>query len=209
MSKPKPFFINTDAPLDPDVSLQGYPDHDIYPYHYEKKVITRTGLEVFMRPIKPEDTSRLLDLFDSLSPRTRYYRFFSPLTVLPQDMLIRFTKIDYSKDMALAAIDPADTKEKILAVARFISKPDQSDAEFAVVVRDEWQGKGVGRVLLENLIMIAKEKKIERMSGYVLAENTHMLSLASQLGFSLSRIPEENLYFLKADLNSKVVNKTK
>ena len=200
-AKPKPFYKNTDSSLDPDAPFPGYSDHNIYPHHYEKKVITRTGLEVFMRPIKPEDSSLLLDLFDALSPRTRYYRFFSPLNVLPQDMLIRFTKIDYNRDMALVAIDLADTKEKILAVARFISIPDLSEAEFAVMVRDEWQGKGIGRVLLENLIMIAKEKKIESMSGYVLAENTHMLSLAGQLGFSLTRIPEENLYFLKVDLN--------
>ena len=177
-----------------------------YPGHYEKRVVTRTGLEVFMRPVKPEDAPLLLDLFNSLSSRTRYFRFFTPLKTLPRKLLIGFTQIDYRKDMALAALYQTEKEEKILAVARFISRPDQADTEFAVVVRDEWQGKGVGRVLLENLILIAGERRIESMSGYVLSENIHMLSLARTLGFHLSKIPGENQYFLKIDLRSKAIN---
>lgn len=188
------------------VSSSDHMPVSIYPHQYEKKVMTRTGLKVFMRPVKPEDVPLLLDLFNALSPRTRYYRFFSPLKVLPHDMLIRFTQIDYKKDMALVALDRTDSKEKILAVARFMSKPNQPDAEFAVVVRDDWQGKGIGRALLENLINIARDKKIESMSGYVLAENTHMLSLGRQLGFSLSKIPGEDQYVLKIDLNLISIN---
>lgn len=177
-----------------------------YPCHYEKKVVTGIGLELFMRPIRQEDGPLLLDLFNSLTHKTRYYRFFSPIKELSQEMLKKFTHIDYNSDMALAAIDVSETGERVLAVARFMSKPGESETEFAVVVRDEWQGKGVGRVLLENLIMFAKEKKFLSMGGYVLAENTHMLSLARQLGFSLTRISEENLYFLKIDLNSMAIN---
>lgn len=169
---------------------------------YEKKVITKTGLQVLIRPIKPGDAALLVDLFNSLSPQTRYYRFFSNLKKMPDDMLKRFTQIDYDRDMAFVALDEFDSKERILAVARFISRSNQSDAEFAVVVRDEWQGKGIGRVLLENLISYAKERKIKILSGYVLAENIHMLSLGRQMGFSLARIRDENQYFLKMDLDS-------
>jgi acetyltransferase len=169
---------------------------------YEKKVITRTGLQISMRPIKPEDTALLVDLFNSLSPQTIYYRFFSNLKKMPDDMLKRFTQIDYDRDMAFVALDEFDSKERILAVARFISIPNQSDAEFAVVVGDEWQGKGIGRVLLENLISYAMERKIKILSGYVLAENIYMLSLGRQLGFSLTRIRCEDQYFLKMDLES-------
>jgi len=183
--------------------LSGY----FYPVHYEKKVITRTGLEVFMRPIRPEDEPLLMDLFNSLSTKTRYYRFFSPLKELPQNMIIKFTQIDYRRDMALVALDKTGPEAKMLAVARFISKPGQSDTEFAVVVRDLWQGKGVGRVLLENLILFARDKKIESMSGFVLAENIYMLSLARKLGFQLSRVPGEDQYFLKIDLKSEAFNK--
>lgn len=178
-----------------------------YPKEYEKKVVTRTGLEIFMRPIKPEDTPLLLDLFDSLTTITKYYRFFSPLKVMPQDMLIRFTQIDYRKDMALVALNKTGPEGKMLAVARFISKPDQADTEFAVVVRDVWQGRGVGRVLLENLIVFARDRKIESMSGYVLSGNIHMLSLARKLGYQLSKMPGEDQYFVKIDLKSEAVNK--
>jgi acetyltransferase len=98
--------------------------------------------------------------------------------------------------MALVALDKTESEERMLAVARFISKPGQPDTEFAVVVRDEWQGKGVGRVLLENLIVFAKDKKVESMSGFVLRENIYMLSLARKLGFQLSKIPGEGQYIM-------------
>jgi acetyltransferase len=189
--------------------LKDHVTGNLYPEHYEKIVITRTGLEVFMRPIRPDDSLLLLDLFNSLSTRTKYYRFFSPLKVLPQDMLIRFTQIDYRKDMALVALNKAGPEGKMLAVARFISKPCQSDTEFAVVVRDVWQGRGVGRVLLENLIVFARDRKIESMNGYVMGENIHMLSLVRKLGFQLSKLPGEDQYFVKIDPTSEVVNKIK
>ncbi|MFC1838124.1 GNAT family N-acetyltransferase [Thermodesulfobacteriota bacterium] len=176
-----------------------------YPLQYEKKVITRTGIEVFIRPIKKGDVSMLIDLFKALSPKTIYYRFFSPLKELSHDMLTRFTQIDYHRDMALVALDQSDSNDKILGVTRYMFNPFQLDTEFAVVVRDEYQGKGIGRALLENLIMIARDKNIERMSGYVLAENIHMLSLARQLGFSLLKIPCENQYILTIDLKKITV----
>ncbi|MGD9159590.1 MAG: GNAT family N-acetyltransferase [Desulfobacteraceae bacterium] len=178
-------------------ALQEYVSGNIYPEHYEKKVITRAGIELFMRPIRPEDASLLLDLINSLSPKSKYYRFFTPLEELPRHLLIRFTQIDYNRDMALVALDKTESEERMLAVARFFSKPNQPDTEFAVVVRDEWQGKGVGRVLLENLIVFARDKKIESMSGFVLTENIHMLSLARKLGFQLSKIPGEDQYIIK------------
>jgi acetyltransferase len=190
-------------------ALREPPSASMYPGHYEKKVVTRTGVKVFMRPIKPEDAPMLLDLFNSLSSGTRYYRFFTPLKVLPRHLLIRFTQIDYNKDMALVAFEHTEKEGKILAVARYISKPNQSETEFAVVVRDEWQGKGVGRVLLENLIVIARKRKIESMIGFVLSENIHMLSLARKLGFHLSKLPGENQYFLKIDLNSEAIDEIK
>ena len=93
-----------------------------YPKNYDKKVITRTGVEIFMRPIKPTDALLLLDMFNNLSPRTRFYRFFSPIKVLPKDLLIKFTQIDYNRDMALIALENNEPNSKILAVARFISR---------------------------------------------------------------------------------------
>jgi acetyltransferase len=189
-------------PTQSQVTLPEHSDGGAYPSHYEKRITTKTGLKLFIRPIKPGDASLLLGLFNSLSLKTKYYRFFSPLKILPKDMLARFTQIDYSKDMALVAFGLPGSDEKIIAVARFMNDPGGTDHQFAIVVGDEWQGKGVGRVLMENLIMIAKERKIKMMKGIVLAENRHMLALARKLGFSLSKIPGENQYDLKIDLGS-------
>lgn len=173
-----------------------------YPNQYEITTTTKGGLKLFIRPIKPEDAPLLVDFFNTLSPEAIYYRFFSPLKSLSHKMLVLFTQIDYDRDMALVAIDNTQPKEKILGVARLMSKPGGVKPEFAVVVGDRWQGKEIGATLMEHLIAIAKERDIESLWGLVLAENTHMLALARKLGFSISRIPGENQYELKIDLRS-------
>ena len=78
-------------------TISGSLSENTYPKRYEKK-LTRTGLVLFMRPIKPEDAPLLLNMFNKLSPGTRYYRFFTPLKVLPKDLLMKFTNIDYKKE---------------------------------------------------------------------------------------------------------------
>jgi len=160
-----------------------------YPDHYEVTKRTRGGLDIFIRPIKPEDAPLLLEFFDGLSRESIYYRFFSPLKTLPKKMLARFTQLDYDRDMALVAMEQSQPEEKILGVARLMSKAGGIEPEFAVVVGDPWQGNGVGVALMEHLIGIARERGVESIWGLVLAENTHMLALARKLGFAISRVP--------------------
>jgi acetyltransferase len=119
-------------------------------------------------------------------------------------MLAYFTQIDYDRDMALVAIDKTHPKERLLGVARFMTKLRGSEPEFAAAVGDPWQGKGVGAILMEHLISIAKERGIESVGGIVLPENTHMLALAKKLGFDISWSTGEGCYQLKKDLRSKV-----
>jgi len=173
-----------------------------YPNQYEMTATTKGGLKIFIRPIKPEDAPLMVDLFHSLSKQSVYYRFLSPLKSLPPDMLSRFTQIDYDRDMALVALDDTQPEEKALGIARLMTKPGGTDPEFAVVVGDPWQGKGVGATLMERLIVIAKERCMESIRGLVLAENTHMLALARRLGFDISRVPQDNCYNLKRELHS-------
>ncbi|MDY7036984.1 MAG: bifunctional acetate--CoA ligase family protein/GNAT family N-acetyltransferase, partial [Thermodesulfobacteriota bacterium] len=165
-----------------------------YPNQYEMTANTKGGLKIFIRPIKPEDAPLLVDLFHSLSKQSVYYRFFSPLKSLPPDMLSRFTQIDYDRDMALMALDDNLQEEKALGVARLMTNPGGADPEFAVLVGDPWQGKGIGALLMERLIAIAEERNLESIKGLVLAENTHMLALAKKLGFHISRVPKDNCY---------------
>lgn len=174
-----------------------------YPARYEKHAVTTTGLPVFVRPIKPEDAPLLVDLFHVLSPTSIYFRFFSPIKELSEDMLARFTQIDYDREIALVAVDASGTaQEKLLGVARVISDPDGKKAEFAVLVGDPWQGKGIGALLLENCLHIAKERGIETVWGTVLRENTQMLALGRKLGFSVCRVPESTDCELTIDLRA-------
>ena len=118
-------------------------------------------------------------------------------------MLVRFTQVDYDREIDLVALqETAEGKEQMLATARVISDPDGKRAEFAVLVGDPWQGKGVGVRLLERCLGIAKERGIETVWGIVLHENTGMQALARKLGFKLSRSDEPGEMELTIDLRS-------
>lgn len=183
------------------------PEHLVispYPEQYEIRTTTSGGVDIFVRPIKPEDAPLLVDLFNSLSRQSIYYRFFGPMKRLPPDMLARFTQIDYDRDMALVALAVEDGKMmgKMLGVSRLMGDPDGKKAEFSVVVSDPWQGKGIGAALMEKLLAIAKERGVEYLWGVVLAENTQMLALGKSLGFSISRAGLSYQYKLEIDLKS-------
>ena len=171
-----------------------------YPNQYEAQVINDEVGRLFIRPIRPEDAPLLTELFDSLSPRSVYFRFFAPLKSLPHSMLARFTQIDYDREIALVAIQESQDVEKMLGVARFIVERNQKHAEFAVVVGDQWQGKGIGAELLKHCLSIAKEYNIERVRGIVLAENTQMLALGRKLGIKATKVPDANEYELELEL---------
>jgi acetyltransferase len=171
-----------------------------YPDQYESHARTNTGVEIFVRPIRPEDAALLNDLFESLSPRSVYMRFFTPLKRFPQNMLARFTQIDYDREMALVALPESESEEKMLGVARVITERNQKHAEFSVVVADQWQGKGIGAELLKRCLAVAKEKEIEKVWGTVLSENTQMLALGKKTGFTIQKVRGVNEYELSLDL---------
>lgn len=171
-----------------------------YPEQYESKETTTHGLQIFIRPIKPEDAPLLVELFENLSPESRYHRFFSPMKALSRDFLVRFTQIDYDRHIGLVAMGREDHEEKMLGVARVIMESDQRNAEFSVAVGDRWQGKGVGRRLLERCLEAGRDYGIETVQGYVLAENRQMLKLGQELGFRISGNDGENTYHLTIDL---------
>jgi acetyltransferase len=172
-----------------------------YPNQYEAEVVTTGGLKVLIRPIKPEDAPLLVDLFQTLSFRSIYQRFFSPLKSLSREMLARFTQIDYDRDVALVAMEESEGGEKMLGVARLISDPDCTRAEFAVLVGDPWQGQGVGAELMQRLIAVARERRFAFLTGAALAENTTMLTLARKLGFTVTAGAGAGDYQMSINLN--------
>ncbi len=155
-----------------------------YPEQYEFHETTNGGLEIFIRPIKPEDASLFEALFQSLSPTSIYYRFFRALKQLSQKMLARFTQIDYDREIAMVAIDKTENDEKMLGIAQVFVHPDGNKGEFAVLVGDPWQGKGVGAKLLEHVLKISKNRNIYDIYGNVLRGNIYMLKLGENLGFT-------------------------
>ena len=159
-----------------------------YPDQYEEHTQTSTGIDIFVRPIRPEDAPLLVELFESLSPQSVYRRFFTPMKRLPHSMLARFTQIDYDRHIALVALPESEPAEKMLGVARAIIGRNLKEAEFSVVVSDPWQGKGIGAALLQRCLSIARERGIEKVMGTVLAENTQMLALGKKLGFNIKKV---------------------
>ena len=107
-------------------------------------------------------------------------------------MLVRFTQIDYHNEMALVAIKPGSDGEEEIGVARYLTNPDKTSCEYAIVVSDKWQGKGIARLLMQKLIEIARNRGLEVMEGQVLANNFRMLDLMKSLNFQISNDPDDH-----------------
>lgn len=145
------------------------------------------GSRVLIRPIGPEDAAREQAFVRKLSDRSRRLRFFSPIAELSPVMLERFIRPDYPAECALIAIVETGAGEEQIGVARY-ARPDPSGcAEFAIVIADAWQGRGLGHHLLADLIGAATEAGIKRLEGLVLRENTSMLAFVAEMGFRAER----------------------
>jgi acetyltransferase len=107
-----------------------------YPSHYERDIKTKGGVDIFVRPVKPEDAPLMEAFFQTLSDQTIYNRFFTLLKSLEPKMLAEFTQIDYDRGTALVAFDKSQPEDKILGVARIVADPGGAKGEFAVTVSD-------------------------------------------------------------------------
>ncbi len=165
----------------------------IYPYpaHLENQVICRDGMSMVVRPIRPEDAAMHREFFNGLSDETRYNRMMNALRELSPAMMVRFTQLDYAREMALIGVIEENGGDAIVGVSRFVSNPDGDSCEFALVVRDDQQGKGLGRILMEQLFDAAREKGLKIMEGEIFANNTNMLRLMDKLGFAVSPHTED------------------
>ncbi|HSN63387.1 MAG TPA: GNAT family N-acetyltransferase, partial [Azonexus sp.] len=150
------------------------------------------GKIVTIRPIRPEDAEMEQEFVKAMSDESRYYRFMDTLRELTQTMLVRFTQIDYDREMALVATVPgAEGKETQIGVARYVVNPDGESVEFALAVGDNWQKCGVGRKLMTALIDCARQKGYRAVVGDVLSTNSKMFRLMTSLGFSIHPHPDD------------------
>ena len=168
-------------PAQPARAAARYPHMAIHPYpaELEEEIALADGTRLGIRPMRPEDVERETRFFDSLSERSRYQRFMQHLPKLPAGMLARFTQLDYDRELALVAVKD----ESFVGVGRYAPNADGRTAEFALVVGDAWQGKGIGRRLLERLCAAARAAGYEALYGHILEANHDMLDLARRLGF--------------------------
>jgi len=179
----------------------GFPRISPDPYHhmaihpYPANLVSRSqlpdGTDITVRPIRPEDAEMERDFIRQLSAEAKYFRFMQALQELTPEMLVRFTQIDYDHEMAFIATRERGGKEEELGVARYVINPDRRSCEFALVVSDQWQRKGLGHRLMHQLMEVARNRGLETMEGEVLSNNTKMLEMVKNLGFQVGNYPDD------------------
>lgn len=162
-----------------------------YPVHLVRNIQLNDGSDIVIRPIRPEDAEMEAKFVRELSSEAKYFRFMNSLQELSQEMLVRFTQIDYYDEMALVAATMIDGVEEQIGVARYTTNLDKKSCEFALVVSDQWRGKGIGHHLMQNLMEIARDNDLERIEGSVLSNNFKMLDLMTSLNFRIDNDPDD------------------
>ena len=162
-----------------------------YPAHLIKHVQLRDGTPVTIRPIRPADMDLEKQFVRDLSDYSRYYRFMQPIRELTPAMLEHFTHPDYDHEMALITTIVHNGQEQEIGVARYVKYPSGDKCEFAIAIADDWHGKGVGTLLMQELINIARQNGLKSMEGFVLTANQAMLKLTKFLGFSAEMCKED------------------
>jgi acetyltransferase len=163
-----------------------------YPKQLEETIQVGDGREVMLRPIVPEDEPALQSAFTKLTPEEVRLRFFVPKKTLSHFMAVRFTQIDYDREMGLILTEPGQPgKTEIFGVGNVIADPDNVSAEYAIVVRHDMVGLGLGIVLMRRIIDYARNRGIKDLFGHVLRENRSMLKLCKILGFTESFVPDD------------------
>ena len=158
-----------------------------YPRELAGRARLRDGTEIDLRPIRPEDEALLHDLVAHMTPEDLRRRFLAPIRALSHQLAARLTQIDYDREMALVATH----RGTVLGIARYFADPDRLQAEYAVAVRSDWKGRGVGYVLMRRLIEIAGQYGIGELVGDVLRENEPMLAMCRELGFEIRADPND------------------
>ena len=177
--------------IDPDDMDRTGPNPDLairpYPAEWRSTLAMDDG-EWTLRPIRPADASLYATFFDHVDPEDVRLRFLAPRRHFPDEMIVRLTQLDYDRDMAFVALTPGG---ELAGVARLSCDPDRTGGEYAVLVRSDMHGKGLGKALMRRLIEWARAEGVGSIESMILVENTGMQRLAGSLGFSLRPDPDD------------------
>ncbi|MFO7916340.1 MAG: GNAT family N-acetyltransferase [Candidatus Krumholzibacteriales bacterium] len=177
------------------LTLKGYPEK----YEHVKKF---GDTEVFFRPVKPTDESMQREFFYSLSDESVYYRFFNIVKTMPHEKIQPLVNIDYREEMAIVGLTGKPEMQEMIAIGRYNLDPADNLADIAFLVRDDWQGMGIGAHLMKVLADIARERKISGFKADVLAENRKMLSVFHNCGYPVKTKLENGSYSVMIDITS-------
>lgn len=200
LSKRGDDFVALDARvvIDEDMISVGedYHDHLViepYPRRYIEEWELEDGTPVTLRPIRPEDEPLEFELFETFSEKTWRQRFFGPMREVTHDDMVRFTNIDYRREMAIVGMIEEEGERKMIGIGRLVMDPDENSGEYAVTVGDPWQERGLGTKLTKKIVEISREKGLDTVYSTVLKENERMIKICKNLGFDLKE-PREKAY---------------
>ncbi|EJL88490.1 acyl-CoA synthetase (NDP forming) [Polaromonas sp. CF318] len=181
------------APLPPAISP--------YPANLEAEV-QLNGISLSLRPIRPEDGRRLATFYARATPADMRLRFFMARREVPHSELARYSQIDYDREMTFIALAPrAGDSPEMVGEVRAVCDPDNERAEFAIQVAAPWQGKGLGRLLLDRLLDYLRARGTAEVSGQCLRENTAMAGLARSAGFTVADAGDSDTFSMRLALN--------
>lgn len=173
-----------------------------YPRALEETISLRSGETILLRPIRPEDEPEHHEFVARVSADDFRLRFFSPMRTLQHSEMARFTQIDYEREMAFIATKPgSDGHPETLGVVRAITDPDNIQAEFAVLVRTDFKGHGLGELLMRKIIDYCRQRGTREIVGDILRENQAMRTLAAELGFKTMPGSNSEVIVMRLPLN--------
>lgn len=175
------------------ITLRGYPEK----YEHVEEF---GDTEVFFRPVKPTDEGMQREFFYSLSDESVYYRFFNIVKTMPHEKIQPLVNIDYREEMAIVGLIGKPEMEEMIAIGRYKLDPADNLADIAFLVRDDWQGRGIGTHLMRVLADIARERKISGFKADVLSENRKMLSVFHNCGYPVKTKLEDGSYSVMIDI---------
>ncbi|MCB0632498.1 MAG: bifunctional acetate--CoA ligase family protein/GNAT family N-acetyltransferase [Saprospiraceae bacterium] len=175
-----------------------------YPTHYERQFRMKDGRVAHLRAIRPEDEPVERAMFDVVSEQSLYYRFFSYTFDVSHQSLVRYTQIDYDREMAIIALVEEDGQQKMAGVVRIISDAWNETAEYAILVADPWQHQGLGSALTDYILEISRERGIKKLFAEVLNVNDVMSHMLKKRGFEVSKRHPGGMH-LELDLQKKLV----
>jgi acetyltransferase len=179
------------APVETNVKGPGHPRFAVRPYpsEWERTLSLSDGRRIVARPIRPEDEALYPQFLEQVSAQDLRLRFFAPMREFSHAFIALLTQIDYARAMAFVAIDEA--RHNLLGVVRLHSDANYEAGEYAILLRSDLKGQGLGWQLMQLIIAYAKSEGLKRIEGQVLTENTVMLRMCEELGFHIVQDRED------------------